>query len=110
MTIFVTSNHIALAAIAGGIFSAFLISAIEDLLDKFIYRTQEIEIKTILIKGLISSFTVGLLLSIIFYAFAVYGFPDKEFTPIQLITIFTLFFGFGYPLIGVTLKSIRSNQ
>lgn len=63
----IASNHFALVAVAGGMSSACLNSAIEDIFDVFINKTQTLEIKTILLKCLISSLTIGLLLGIIFY-------------------------------------------
>lgn len=51
--------------------------------------------------------TLGLLLAVIFYAFALYGFTESRLTPLTIIALFTLSIGLGYPLLGVILKLIN---
>lgn len=108
MNTFTLSNHVALAAIAGGIISALLNSVIGDYVDVCIRHNRQFNLKTTLAKSLISSLTLGLLLSIIFYAFAVYGYPNARFTHVQIVALFTLCFGLGYPLLDMAIASIRS--
>ena len=107
MNIFALSNHIVLAAIIGGTISAGSNSVIADLADVFVRHTQQLDLKAIVSKSLLSSLTLGLLLSAIFYAFAVYAYPDAIITPVQIIELFTLFFGLGYPLLDLFLAIIR---
>ena len=108
MNIFAPSNHIALAAIAGGITSAGLNSVVADYVDVSIRHTQRFSFKTALSKLLISSLTIGLLLSVIFYAFAMYAYPNASLTPVQIIALFTLCFGLGYPILDMLVAMIRS--
>jgi len=108
MDIFASSNHIAQAAIAGGIISAGLNSVIGDYVSVSIRQAQEFDFKVMLVKSLISSLTLGLLLSVIFYAFAMYAYPNAKLTPVQIIALFTLCFGLGYPLLDMLLASIRN--
>ena len=108
MNIFAPSNHIALAAIAGGTISAGLNSLTTDFADVFIRHAQKFDLKTMLLKSLLSSFTLGLLLSVIFYALAVYGFPNAKISTVQIIALFTLFFGLGYSLLDMLMALIRS--
>ena len=108
MNIFTLSNHVALAAIAGGIISAVLNSVIGDYVDVSVRRNRKFELKTTISKSIVSSLTLGLLLSVIFYAFAVYAYPNARFTPIQIVALFTLFFGLGYPLLDMLVASIRN--
>ena len=107
MAIRFLSEHLALVAMAGGIISAGINTAIEDLLDALIDK-ENFKIRETLSKSAIMSCTVGLLLGIIYYAFALYGFPEKDMTPIQLISCFSIFFGLGYPLIGAAIKLFNS--
>jgi|GEM_PF-2509841 len=108
MDIFALSNQIVLAAIVGGTISAGSNSVIADLADVFVRHTQqEFNFRSILSKSLLSSLTSGLLLSAIFYAFAVYAYPGAVITPVQIIELFTLFFGLGYPLLDLFLAIIR---
>lgn len=107
MNIFALSNHIVLAAIIGGTISAGSNSVIVDLADVFVRNTQQLDLKAIVSKSLLSSLTLGLLLSAIFYAFAVYAYPNAVITPVQIIELFTLFFGLGYPLLDLFLAIIR---
>ena len=109
MNIFAPSNHIALAAIAGGITSAGLNSAIADYVDVSIRRTHKFDFKTALSKFIISSFTLGLFLSVVFYAFAMYAYPNASLTRVQIIALFTLCFGLGYPLLDMLMAKIRNN-
>ncbi|MGD1918387.1 MAG: hypothetical protein ACFCAD_05555 [Pleurocapsa sp.] len=108
MNIFTPSNHIALAAIAGGMTSAGLNSVIADYVNVSIRHTQSFNLKTALSKFLISSFTLGLLFSVIFYAFAMYAYPNASLTPVQIIALFTLCFGLGYPLLDMLMALIRN--
>lgn len=39
-----------------------------------------------------------------------YGFQDKNITPILAIALFTLYFGLGYPLLGIALRSFYQNE
>ena len=107
MDILALSNHIVLAAMIGGTVSAGSNSVIGDLADVYVRHTQQLNIKTILSKSLISSLTLGLLLSVIFYAFAVYAYPGALISPVRIIELFTLFFGLGYPLLDLFLALIR---
>ncbi len=108
MNIFAPSNHIALAAIVGGITSAGLNSAIGDYVSVSIRQAQEFDLKAVLVKSLVSSLTLGLLLSAIFYAFAMYAYPNASITPVQIIALFTLCFGLGYPLLDMMMAMIRN--
>lgn len=108
MNIFAPSNHIALAAIAGGTITAGLNSAIMGYVDAFIRHTQKFSTKEIVAKSLVSSFSVGLLLSVIFYAFAIYGYPNASLSPVQIIGLFTVCFGLGYPLLDLIIALIRN--
>lgn len=101
------SVHLAIMAIAGGMASAAMNTGIEDLLYSLIDK-EDLNIRQTLAKSLITSFTVGLLLSVIYYAFAVYGLTESSLTPVRLIFYFTIFFGLGYPLIGVVIKLFYS--
>lgn len=107
MDILALSNHVVLAAIVGGTISAGSNSVIADLANVYVLNTQPLNIKSILSKSVISSLTLGLLLSVIFYAFAVYAYPNAIITPVQIIELFTLFFGLGYPLLDLFLALIR---
>ena len=109
MDIFASSNHIAQAAIAGGIVSAGFNVVMSDFVDVFIRRTTELDLKTTLSKFLLSSLTLGLLLSVIFYAFAMYGYPNANISKVQIIALFTLCFGLGYPTLDMLLALIRKN-
>lgn len=97
------SDHLALVAIAAGVISASLNTVIEDLLDKLIDR-ETFKIREALVKCLLAGFTVGWLLSVIYYAFAIYGFPESSMTPIQIIILFALYFGLINPFLGIILK------
>ena len=108
MNIFTLSNNVALAAIAGGIISAVLNSVIGDYIDVSIRRDRPFNLKSTLAKSLISSLTLGILLSVVFYAFAVYGYPNARFTHVQIVALFTLCFGLGYPLLDMLVASIRN--
>ena len=108
MNIFTLSNHVALAAIAGGIISAVLNSVIGDYINVSIRQNQQFNFKKTLTKSLVSSLTLGLLLSVVFYAFAVYGYPNARFTHVQIVALFTLCFGLGYPLLDMAIASIRN--
>ncbi len=108
MNIFTPSNHIALAAILGGVTSASLNSIASNYIDVSIRHTQKFSIKTTLSKLIVSSTFLGLLLSTVFYIFAVYAFPHARFTPVQIIALFTLCFGLGYPLLDMSLALIRN--
>ena len=108
MDIFILSNHVALAAIAGGITSALLNSVIGDYVDVCIRGNRQFNLRTTLAKSLVSIFTLGLLLSVIFYAFAVYGYPNARLTHVQIVALFTLCFGLGYPVLDMAIASIRS--
>ena len=108
MRLSIISDNVALLTIAGGTSAAFLNSAIANLLDKFLFQSSTVEDRVILYMALLSAMTVGLLISVIFYAFAISGFTEKNLSPIELIAIFTIFFGLGYPLLGIVLKLIRS--
>ena len=107
MFISISSDNVALLAIAGGTSAAFFNSAIENLLDKFLLKSSTVANKVILQVALLSAVTVGLLLIVIFYAFALYGFPEKNLNPIELIAIFTIFWGLGYPLLGGVVKVVN---
>lgn len=61
-----------------------------------------------MIQALLSAMAGDLLLGIIFYAFAMYGFPEKALKPARLIAIFTIILGLGYPLLGIVLNFIYS--
>jgi len=104
----IVSENVGLLAIAGGTSAAFFSSAIENLLDKFLLKSSTVEDRAILYMALFSAMTFGLLLSVIFYAFALSGFPEKNLKPTELITIFSIYFGLGYPLLGIFLKLILS--
>ncbi|MEM8827819.1 MAG: hypothetical protein AAGE96_00495 [Cyanobacteria bacterium P01_G01_bin.19] len=108
MNIFAPSNHIALAAIVGGVTSAGLNSIVSNYVDVSIRHTQKFSIKTTLPKFIVSSVLLGLLLSAIFYISAVYAFPNARFTPVQIIALFTLCFGLGYPLLDMSIALIRN--
>jgi heme/copper-type cytochrome/quinol oxidase subunit 3 len=108
VNIFAPSNHIALAAIIGGMTSAGLNAVIADYVDVSIRNTQKFCLQTTFAKLFVSSFTVGLLLSVIFYAFAVYGYPNASMTPVQIIALFTLCFGLGYPILDMLMAMIRN--
>ena len=108
MNILTPSNQIVLVAILGGMITASLNSVIMDYVNIFIRQTQKFNLKTMLSKSLLSSMTLGLLLSVIFYAFAVYGYPQATIAPVQIIALFTLFFGLGYPLLDMLLAMIRN--
>ena len=108
MDIFASSNHIAQAAIVGGTISAGLNSIIGDYVNVSIRQAQEFDLKTAFSKLLLSSLTVGLLLSVIFYAFAMYAYPNASMTPVQIIALFTLCFGFGYPMLDMLVAMIRN--
>ena len=107
MDLFALSNHIVLAAIIGGTISAGSNSVIGDLSNVFVHQTQQLDIKSILSKSIVSSLTLGLLLSAIFYAFAMYAYPNAIISSVQIIELFTLFFGLGYPLLDLFLAFIR---
>ena len=107
MNLFALSNHVVLAAIIGGTISAGSNSVIASLADVYVLHTQQLDLKSILSKSLISSLTLGLLLSFVFYTFAVYAYPNAIITPVQIIELFTLFFGLGYPLLDLFLTFIR---
>ncbi|MEM7758850.1 MAG: hypothetical protein AAF298_12100 [Cyanobacteria bacterium P01_A01_bin.40] len=107
MFIPLASNQIALVAVAGGMISALLNTGIEDLLNTLIVNKTLI-IGEMLLKCLIASFTVGLVLSIIYYAFVVYGFSESSMSSIQIIVLFTFYFGIANPLLGVALKLLYS--
>ncbi len=107
MSISFASNHLALVAIAGGIVSAGMNTGIEDFLNALIDK-EIFKIRETLLQSLIASCTVGLLLGIIYYAFALYGFPESNMTSIQIISLFTLFFGLGNPLLGTAIKLFYS--
>ena len=109
MDILALSNHVVLAAIVGGTISAGSNSVIADLANVYVLNTQPLSIKSMLSKSVISSLTLGLLLSVIFYAFAVYAYPNAIITPVQIIELFTLFFGFGLSLIRF-IFSINSSR
>ena len=83
MRLAIISDNVALLAIAGGTSAAFLNSTIENLLDKFLLKSSTVEDRVILYMALLSAMTSGLLLSVIFYAFALYGFPEKNLKPIE---------------------------
>ncbi|MEO1671168.1 MAG: hypothetical protein AAFR77_10355 [Cyanobacteria bacterium J06631_2] len=108
MSITFLSKHLALVAVAGGIASAGMNTGIEALLNALIDQ-ENLKVRETLIRSIIASSTVGLLLGIIYYAFALYGFPEKNMTPIQLISLFTTFFGLGNPLIGAAIKLFYSS-
>lgn len=97
------SNHLALVAIVAGVISASLNTGIEDLLDKLIDQ-ETLKIRETSGKCLLAGFTVGWLLGIIYYAFAIYGSAESSMTPIQVITLFALYFGSINPLLGIILK------
>ena len=108
MLISFLSSHVALVAVTGGTMSAIFNTGIEDLLSPLIDQDSTLDIRVNFSKCLVSGLTVGLLLSIVYYAFAQYAFPDKEMTPIQLIALFTLVFGLVYPLLSVLLQLLHS--
>ena len=105
MSIFLT-EHIFLVAIVGGVISATSITGIGDLLSVAIDK-ETWKIRETLSKCLIASCTSGLLLSVIYYAFAMYGFPESNMTPVQIIVLFTCCFGLGFPLLDVILKLVN---
>ena len=107
MSITFLSEHLALIALIGGIVSAGMNTGIEDLLNALINK-ENLNIRETLLKSAIMACTVGLLLGVIYYAFALYGFSEKNMTPIQLISCFSTFFGLGYPLIGAAIKLFNS--
>ena len=82
-------------------------TAVEDLLNNLIDQ-ETLKIKATLLKCLIASCTVGLLLGVIYYAFAKYGFPESNLTPIQIIFLFILLFGLGNPLLDAVIKMFYS--
>ncbi|MCC0176987.1 hypothetical protein I4641_08355 [Waterburya agarophytonicola K14] len=108
MDIFASSNHIAQAAIAGGIISAGLNSVIGDYVNRSIRQAREFDFKVVLVKTLVSCLTLGLLLSVIFYVSAVYAYPNASITPVQIIALFTLCFGVGYPILDMLIATIRN--
>ncbi|MEM8717994.1 MAG: hypothetical protein AAGE84_01625 [Cyanobacteria bacterium P01_G01_bin.39] len=77
MLVSFASNHLALVAITGGTISAGLNIGLKRLLDTLIDQ-KAFKIRAILLQSLIASFALGLLLSVIYYAFGVYGFPESR--------------------------------
>lgn len=106
MLVSFASNHLALVAITGGTISAGLNIGIKRLLDTLIDK-KALKIRETLFQCLIASFTIGLLLSVIYYAFGLYGFPESRMTPIQIIAIFTLCVSFGDPLLDAILRLLN---
>lgn len=99
------SNHLGLVAIAAGILSATVYSGLENLSDTLILK-RAFEVKTTLLMSITSGCTTGLLLAIIYYGFALYGFTESNLTPVQIMVLFASSVGLGYPLLGVILKLI----
>ena len=101
-----SSEHLWLVAISGGMISAGMNTVLEDLINALIDR-ENLEIRTTLLKSAIATCTVGLLIGIIYYAFARYGFPESSLTPMRLIFWFTIWFGLGNPLLSATIKLVN---
>ncbi|MEL6442373.1 MAG: hypothetical protein AAFQ80_24395 [Cyanobacteria bacterium J06621_8] len=108
MLISYLSSHVALVAVMGGIVSAVFHRGIEDLLFPLVNQNATWNLRETFVKCLVSGLILGPLLGVIYYAFALYGFPEKELTPIQIIALFTLFFGLFYPLLGIVLQLLIS--
>ena len=95
---FLESNNLVLIALAGGCLCAVFSSIIDDLFKIFIVKKSSINIKQIVTKCAIYRLTLGLLLSVVFYAFAL-----KETEPIKIIFILTIGFGVIIPILSKLL-------
>lgn len=94
----VESNTLILIALLGGCICAISSSIIDDLFTTFIMKKSSMNIKRIATKSTFYALTLGLLFSVVFYAFAA-----QETEPIKMIFIFTFCFGFIVPILSKLL-------
>lgn len=78
------SAKIAITAVSAGIFSAASVRAIDSLFETVVKKRYIANFKTIAKQCLLSGFTYGLFLGVIFYAF---NYADSK--PIQMIVIYS---------------------
>ena len=91
-------NSILLTAIAGGMLCTILNHVTDDVFEVLILKRYTTNFREVLSKYLISIFTTGILLSVIFYAFVL-----KENNPLQTIAFFTVTFGLIAPILSKLL-------
>lgn len=98
---FAYSSKVLLFAVTGSFFCTVLYNTIDDLFEIFIFKNRIINFQEIFFKYLISISTIGVLLSIIFYAFAL-----KENNPLQIIIFLTTILGLFAPILSKMLVFI----
>ena len=95
---FLQSNNLVIIALTGGCFCAVFSSLIDDLFEALIVKKSSINVKIIVTKCALYGLTLGLLLSVVFYAFAV-----QEAEPIRMIFIFAIGLGIIIPVLSKLL-------
>lgn len=92
------SGTIAVAAVSAGILTATSSSAIDSLFTTFVAKKSSENIKTIIKTSLLTGCTGGILVSIIFYTFAI-----ADDAPIETIVVYSIIIGIVSPLVSKLL-------